>query len=121
LKALKDAVPEAINLLDVAPVRVADWQQRDDGNVVIERPKPSATGWAGIKERLAYWLSTPRLRLDRIGSFTWLQLDGATTVGEIAESIRKEHGASKQTEERLGVFIRYLHNEGMIRYPSLLE
>jgi hypothetical protein len=118
LKRPEAAVPETVNLLDLTPVRVAEWQECENGNVVIERPKPSATGWAGIKERLAYWLSTPRMRLDRIGSFTWLRLDGATTVGEIAEAIRQELGDSKQTEERLGVFIRYLHNEGMIEYTG---
>jgi hypothetical protein len=121
LKSPKDDVPETINLLDLAPQRVAEWQELDDGRVVIKRPKPSASGWAAVKEWLAYWLSTPRLRLDQTGSFTWSRMDGATTVGEIAEAIRRELGDSSQTEERLGVFIRYLHNEGMIRYSGLTE
>jgi hypothetical protein len=112
------AVAEAINLLDLTPRRVAGWQQRGDGKVVIERPRPLARGWHGVKERLSYWLSMPRLKLDRIGSFTWQRLDGVTSVGTIAEAIRQELGEVDQVEERLGVFIRYLYREGMIDYTE---
>jgi hypothetical protein len=108
---------EESNLLDLAPTRCAEWQNGEDGLVVLVRPRPKmGAGLRSFAERLCFWLSTPRLRLDRLGSFTWLRLDGKTTVGTIAEAIRNELDESEQIGERVGRFIRSLHREGMVKY-----
>ena len=52
---------EQINLMVLAPVRLAPWTEVD-GKVVIERPKP--TGPGRIHEKMRYWLAVRKIRLE---------------------------------------------------------
>ena len=110
---------EGVNLLDVCPVRQADW--REDGEIVIlTRRHPRARGVKGLAARLDHWLGTPHLKLDRTGTFAWKRLDGRTTVRELAEALRQAHGeGAEPVEQRLGAFIRLLHREGLVSYRDL--
>ncbi len=67
-----------VNLLDLAPVRFVDWEEVA-GRVVLLRPRPR-----GFVEHLSYYMSAKRIRLDAIGTFAWLRLDGKATVADIA-------------------------------------
>ena len=70
---------EDVNILEVTPVRLADWQERVD-RVVVERPKPTRTGLVRLIDSLLYMLSARRIRLDPVGSYAWLHLDGTRSV-----------------------------------------
>lgn len=111
---------EDSNLLKLVPVRLADWRTVDDDRVMLIRPVPHVRGWRAIAERLAHLASTPRLRLDPIGSHVWKQLDGAQDVQSVAESMRRRFADDiEPAETRLGEFVRRLHSEGMIAYQGI--
>jgi len=106
------AKKNAINLLDLRPRRNLASETLEDGLVVLLVPK--------FKNRpVVKWLvprlSKPnfRVKLDAYGSFIWQQLDGAATVGEIAERLRSRFGEAVEPHyQRTGQFVqRLLHSK----------
>lgn len=107
-----------INLLELAPVRVARWRQVED-RVVVERPKPRARFPRILLEWLLHLMAVKSVRLDEVGSFAWQLLDGEQTVGQVAVAVRERFGdAVEPAEERLGHLVRLLRQEGLIAYPE---
>jgi hypothetical protein len=105
-----------VNLLDLYPVRCAVWEEKA-GRVVIRRPRPTTRGLRGVGDLISHWLSAPRIRLDELGSFVWLRLDGRTDVGTVAEAMREHFGAEQEkVEERVGMYVTLLRHEGMLAY-----
>lgn len=109
-----------MNLLDLTPHRACEWQERDDGRVVLVRPRPRAKGLKTPFEWLAYLMAPRRIRLDEVGSFCWSQVDGRRTPWEIAKALRAEFGeAAEPAEERVGKFLKLLQREELVRFPEL--
>jgi hypothetical protein len=110
---------EAVDLLELAPVRLAPWIERDDGRIVVDRPRPPMRGLSGVLER-ANWLMSPRrVRLDDVGSFAWRRLDGATSVRTLAGVMRDAFpNCRDQLEERLAVHLRVLRRLRLIAFPE---
>jgi hypothetical protein len=109
---------ESVNLLDVTPVRIAKWDEKAE-RVVLVRPKPSRKGLSGLVDRLLYLLSARRIRLDTVGSFAWLSLDGERTVGQVAAVLREKFGPDVEpAEDRLGHLVRVFHREGLVVYQG---
>ena len=106
------------NLLDLAPIRIADWSDSGD-RIVIHRPKRRVQGLRSLVDKALDWLAPARIRLDEVGTFAWQRLDGSTTAGSIAKAMRMHFGESVEpAEERLGKFIQMLRREGMLAYPG---
>jgi len=113
---------EGVNLLELAPVRLAAWEESGDDRVVVMRPPPAARGLAGLFIRFGNWLAPPRLRLDPIGSRAWRALDGARTVASVAAELRERFGeAAEPAEERLGKLLRLLRRDGFLALPPYDE
>jgi hypothetical protein len=109
---------EDVNLLEITPVRITEWEEVED-RVVVFRPRPTSHGLKKLLDSFFYSLSARRLRLDEIGSFTWRELDGAHTVAEVAARLRERFGKSVEpAEERLGHLIRAMHREGLVAYSG---
>ena len=109
---------EAVNLLELAPVRVASWSEVD-GRVTLERPRPRVRGPMRVLHAITTAMSVPRVRLDELGSFCWTRLDGARTVEVIAADVRDTFGdAAEPVEERLGTFVRMLRDQEFLVYPG---
>ncbi|NOZ79696.1 MAG: PqqD family protein [Acidobacteria bacterium] len=109
---------EGVNLLDLKPVRLADWEEKDN-YVVLIRPAPASKGLRRALEAVTTWMSPHRVRLDEVGSTGWTLLDGTRTAGEIAATLRERFGESiEPAEERLGEFIRMLRFQGFVAYPG---
>ena len=109
-----------VNLLDLRPVRIADWSEDAEGHVVVERSTPAGKGLARLRVRLDQWLATPRVRLDETGSFAWKRFDGERTVREVVAAVRERFGTEAEpVEERLGAFVRLLRRERLVRYTGL--
>ncbi len=104
-----------LNLLDLAPVRLARWEEADE-RIVLIRPRPRSVNpfqW------LAYFIAPPRVRLDPIGTLMWKRLDGSMTVGGLAGELRKAFGDGVEpAEERLGYLIRMLRQDGFVGFPG---
>jgi hypothetical protein len=108
-----------LNLVDVRPVRVAEWEERD-GRITVHRPLPKTTGLRRLVDRLLFEMSTRRIRLDMLGSFTWKQLDGARTVAEVAALLRDKYGQEVEpAEERVGKLVQMLHSQLLVEYPGI--
>jgi hypothetical protein len=111
--------PQVVDLLELTPMRQVPWLERDDGRVVIERPRPPIDGLRGLI-RCAGWMLAPRrIRLDEIGSFAWRRLDGATKVRALAGVIRDAFPDScDQLEERLGAHLKAMRRLRLISFPE---
>ncbi len=109
---------EGVNLLGLAPFRIADWEE-DEGRAVVLRPRPTSRGPRGLLDRFFYRMSARRIKLDEVGTFVWNRLDGKRTVRELADGLDAEFGKRVQpVEERLGHLIRLLRQEGLVGYPG---
>lgn len=109
---------EGVNLLGLAPVRLAAWEE-EDGRVVVLRPEPTTRGLRGLLDRFFHRMSAHRIRLDEVGSFAWLHLDGERTVGEVAGLLLEEFGeVAAPAEERLAHLIWLMRREGLLAYPG---
>jgi hypothetical protein len=109
---------ESVNLLDLAPVRVAKWEDLSDC-VVVLRPRPKRRSIPPVWEWIRYLLSARRIRLDDIGSFVWDRLDGERKVVQVAHELREEFGPKVEpAEERVGRLIRMLRQEELVAYPG---
>ena len=114
----KEAELEGVNLLELAPSRIAEWEEVN-GLVVLLRPVPETAGFRGLMDRFFHRMSANRIRLDEVGGFAWLLLDGERTVGEVAELMREEFGETVEpVEERLGHLVVMLRSEGFLVYPA---
>jgi hypothetical protein len=114
--------PRAVDLLELTPVRRALWLEREDGRVVIDRPRPTIDSLGGLF-RCAGWLLSPRrIRLDEIGSFAWRRLDGSTKVRSLAGAVRDAFPDScDQLEERLGAHLRAMRRLRLISFAEWNE
>ncbi|MFH1764728.1 MAG: PqqD family protein [Gemmatimonadota bacterium] len=107
---------EGVNLLGLAPLRIADWEEVE-GRVVMLRPKPFSVGLRGLMDRFFHRMSANRIRLDEVGSFAWRHLDGERTVAEVGELMRGEFGDRVDpVGERLGHFVQVMRTEGFLAY-----
>ena len=108
---------ESVDVLELAPVRRAEWRD-DGGRVVVDRPGPQGRGLRRLGGLLSSWMSPRQLRLDDRGSFVWHRLDGRRTVGEIAAELQREHPDDEAVPERVGLFVRALRDQGLVAYPG---
>lgn len=115
---MKEAELEGVNLLELAPFRIAEWEEVE-GLVVLLRPIPDTAGFGGLLDRFFHRMSANRIRLDEVGSFAWLHLDGERTVGEVVQLTREEFGERVEpVEERLGHLVVMMRREGFLAYPK---
>lgn len=112
---------DGLDLVGLAPLRCARWRERGEV-VVIERPRPEGRGLAAARPWIAYWLAPRRIRLDDMGSFVWHRLDGRATLSEIARAVGEAYPDDAQVvEERVEMYVRMLHAEGLVTFPGLVE
>jgi len=103
------------NLWELKPLRLMEWENNSDGNVVVLIPKFKN---AILKKWVLPKLAKPffRVKLDETGSAIWLLCDGNTTVVSIAEELKKKFGKSVEpVEERIGKFLYQLERGDLIK------
>jgi hypothetical protein len=109
-----------VNLLDLKPRREVEWEEREEGTIVLVRRRPVIRGPRSFGRWISYMMSTPRVRLDDVGSFAWSKLDGHTTVGGVVDQVRKHFGKRVEpVEHRLGELVRQLRRERFLSYPEI--
>ncbi len=107
-----------INLLDLIPVRNIKWEKKEDGLIVLLKPKFEH---ALLKKYVLPRLKKPyfKIKLDNVGSFIWEHCDGNIQVKELAKSLEDKFG--KEVEplyERLTLFLQSLEKNHFILYKT---
>jgi hypothetical protein len=112
----------AVNVLEVVPVRVAEWEEQSEGRVVIHRPLPKTSGFRYLIDRLLFEMSTRRIRLDVVGSHAWQLFDGTQSVAEIVDALRVEFGDDVEpAEERVCKLVQMLRGQLLVAYRGIDE
>jgi len=110
----KDENRTQINLLNLIPVQKTKCEIKEDGLVVLLKPKYSNSFLAKLllpRMKQPYF----KINLDEIGSFFWLNCDGTRTVQEIAELHKKNFGEKVEPlYERLAQFLASLEKHRFI-------
>lgn len=110
-----------INLLELIPERIVDFETGEDGLVTILAPR--------FGSRLFRRLFEPRMkkpflkiRLDEVGTAAWRSIDGKRDVGAIGGIMRERFGeAIEPCYDRLALFFTHLEVSRYIRYRNLEE
>jgi hypothetical protein len=119
MRRLKKEDLKKINLLEIAPRRMAEWEEHED-HIVVIRPVPTSKGLMRFVNRLLYEMSSKRIQLDEVGSVAWLHMDGEKKVGDIADVLRDRFGeAIEPAEERLGQLVWVMRREWLIEYSGI--
>ena len=104
-----------INLLHLVPIQNSKCETREDGLVVLLKPKFANTL---LVKYLLPRMKQPyyKINLDEIGSFFWLNCDGTKTVKEIAELHKNNFGEKVEPlYERIAHFISNLEKNRFIK------
>jgi hypothetical protein len=109
---------EEVDYLGLVPRRAVDHEDGEDGRLVLLRPK-----WT--RGPLARWLQPRirhkffRVRLDEVGTATWLLIDGSRSIGDICEALFERFGERVEPRfERGARFIRQLERGEMVTVGS---
>jgi len=100
--------------LDTVPAREVESEHRDDGNVVLLRPRKLGGVFGKLLgPRLPS--RTERIRLDDVGSQVWDLIDGERTVAQIAREVEDRLGeVLAERDHRVSLFVSTMHRNGMI-------
>ncbi|MBI5538055.1 MAG: PqqD family protein [Deltaproteobacteria bacterium] len=100
-------------ILSCLPQRLAEHEVGADGRVVVLQPR---FGWKPLQALMVRW-NRPhvRVKLDEVGSFTWLRCDGTAAVSEIVAALEQHFGDRlPQAQSRTLMFFRSLARSQLI-------
>ncbi len=106
MKRVNSESAQALNLLELRPIRNTRSETNEDGLVTLFVPK-FQNQWT--LRWLIPLLAKPniRLKLDKYGSYIWNACDGNTTVRDIGQKMGEYFGEEVDSlYERIGLFIR---------------
>lgn len=108
------------NLLDLTPRREVGWEEDEEGIVTLVRERPRVRSPRSLGRWVSFMMAPPRIRLDEVGSFAWLRMDGGTDVRGLVDLVRAEFGDRVEpVGHRLGQLIRLLRRERFVTYVEL--
>lgn len=106
-----------INLLELTPVRINEHEEAD-GLINILIPKFKREFMKKIIPK-----NKPkeiRVKLDELGSATWLAMDGNKTVFQVVEELREKFGEKiEPAVERVTKFINGLYGNNLLYFKEL--
>lgn len=111
-----------VNLLELIPSRTGDFEEGEDGFVVLLAPRfRNRILRRLIEARISPQRRNFRIKLDDIGSAVWHLCDGKKTVREIAFVLIERFGEriENQCYERLGLFFQQLERGHFIQFENL--
>ena len=108
-----------IDFLELIPVRMHEHTIDDEGKVSLIVPK--------FKNKKLAKFCIPAakseifsIKLDKLGTAAWLQIDGNKNVKDICEDLQKEMDKEiEPVEERVGKFLSVLYDQRYITFKEL--
>jgi len=107
------------NYLELTPIRSVEFETDINNQITLLLPKfKNAFAKKYIEPKLK--TTVFRLRLDELGSASWLAIDGNKNVSAIAEDLLVAIGEKIQpVEERLTKFLTLLYEQRFITFQEL--
>ncbi|OFX77491.1 MAG: hypothetical protein A2X12_10635 [Bacteroidetes bacterium GWE2_29_8] len=115
-KILKQA-----NFLDLIPIRNMQYEVSENGNINILIPKFKNISLRKIiiPNNKSHFI---KVKLDELGSQTWLAIDDKRTVEQIYSYLAEKYGEKiSPVEERVNKFITILYQQQYITFKQLLQ
>ncbi len=107
------------NYLDLTPEWIHGYELKENGKVSILIPRFTSKFFGKYFLPLLKNKYIP-LKLDELGSETWLLIDGKKSVQEICDELSLKFGDKVQpTEERVTSFLTHLYTNKFIRFNDL--
>jgi len=110
------------NALDLIPLRLMEWEPREEGKIDILLPR-FKRHWL---QRITGALKRKRfihIKLDTFGSATWVLIDGVLTVAEISarlnETFLNKVSSPQETSERISKFMTMLYQQRFITFRQI--
>lgn len=100
--------------MDWIPIRTVEWEEKENGRVILFKPKFRRNWLARLTVRLG---GKPDLRihLDETGSVVWTACDGCNTVWQICQTLQNHCGEADDTlPQRTVQFLQSLLKRGCI-------
>lgn len=115
-------VLKKISAMDLIPVNSRGFEMEED-KVVVLVPKFENKIYHLFSPRLARLFY--RIKLDELGSESWLAIDGLRNVGEICDYLKqnnsKEDEKIDEIEERLSKYMTMLYERRFISFKQIME
>ena len=111
-----------VNALDLTPLRLLGHTLREDAKVSVMMPRFHSTIWGPILQPRTSRKFVP-IKLDELGSATWLLIDGKRTVYDICNTLREKYAEKPDfiadLEERVPKFIFLLYDQRYITFREI--
>ena len=107
------------NALELTPVRSYSYETDPKSIVTIIIPKFQNKI---VVKYFVPMMKSPNIKLDldEYGSFAWLQMDGKTSVGKIANKMVEKFGDGfQEVEDRISRFITQLYEQRLITFEEI--
>jgi hypothetical protein len=99
--------------------REAKWDEDENGLVTLIRERPAIRGPRSLGRWISFMMAPPRIRLDEVGSYAWLNMNGGIEVRGLAGLLHAEFGETVEpVNQRLGQLIRLLKRERFVSYVT---
>lgn len=109
---------KSTSLLDLTPFCKIKHEVNNDDTITLLYPKFKNPGVS--KYMLGNRTPFIHMKLDELGTASWLLIDGKRKVGEIAEALEEKFGDKiKPAHERLGKFLSQLYNNKYISFTEI--
>lgn len=106
------------SLLDLTPFRKIEHKTEDNGLVTLLYPKFKNSKVS--KFMLGNKTPHIQMKLDEIGTASWLLIDGKKNAGRIANELSEKFGEKIQpVHDRLGKFLSLLYNNKYISFKEI--
>lgn len=109
---------EIVNLLELTPLRKKEFDLDDQGIVTVKIPR--------FTNKILVKLLIPRLKkplmrvkLDDVGSSVWKEINGETSVADIARKLEQKYGDTfVQAPERVAEFLKQMYFNDFISFKE---
>ena len=120
IKAYKIKSLKGKNLLTLVPVRTCKWSRQESNKELVRILKPRFDSRIGKKFGKKFDIKeTYNINLDEYGTAVWRLMDGKLSVGELAEMLKTQFGASVEPlYPRLAAFLRILESNQLIIFEQ---
>jgi len=111
---------QSINYLQLTPTQLRQHEVLETGLLAILVPKFKFKILSSLlpKSKSQFF----RFKLDKIGSSTWLKIDGKRKVEHICAELSQEFGAEiEPVNERVTIFLSKLYKDKFINFQEFLD